>query len=107
MFGDILMWVLTFFGLVPWETLFGHKKDFQEQLAEFEDGDGPVTHTVSLDRGMLRRVDSEFGDGSHGGGQQGRRRGTLAPDIYDPDFSVYDYNLDGRPVLGTCGIGPG
>jgi len=34
MFGDILVWVVTFFGLVPWEKLFGRKKDFQEQLAE-------------------------------------------------------------------------
>ncbi len=37
MFGDILVWVLTFFGLVPWEKLIGRKKDFHEQLAEFED----------------------------------------------------------------------
>lgn len=37
MFGDILVWVVTFFGLVPWDKLFGRKKDFQEQLEEFND----------------------------------------------------------------------
>jgi len=37
-FGDILVWVVTFFGLVPWDKLFGRKKDFQEQLAELSDG---------------------------------------------------------------------
>ena len=37
-FGDILVWVVTFFGLVPWDKLFGRKKDFHEQLAELSDG---------------------------------------------------------------------
>ncbi len=37
MFGDILMWALTFFGLVPWDKLFGRKKDFHDQLAELSD----------------------------------------------------------------------
>ncbi len=38
MFGDILMWVLTVFGLIPMlKILFGPKKTFQEQLAEFSD----------------------------------------------------------------------
>ena len=38
MFGDILMWVLTVFGLIPMlKALFGPKKTFQEQLAEFSD----------------------------------------------------------------------
>ena len=36
-FGDILVWVATFLGLVPWDKLFVRKKDFQEQLAEFSD----------------------------------------------------------------------
>ena len=33
-FGDILMWVATFLGFVPWDKVFSRKKDFQEQLAE-------------------------------------------------------------------------
>lgn len=38
MFGDILMWALTVFGLIPMlKVLFGPKKTFQEQLAEFSD----------------------------------------------------------------------
>ena len=44
MFGDILVWVLTLFGLIPptwlakvWEKLFGRRKDFHEQLAELND----------------------------------------------------------------------
>jgi len=38
MFGDILMWVLTVFGLIPLlKALFGPKQTFQEQLAEFSD----------------------------------------------------------------------
>ncbi len=36
-FGDILVWVATFLGLVPWDTLLGRKKDFHEQLAVFGD----------------------------------------------------------------------
>ena len=39
-FGDILMWALTFFGLVPWDKLFGRKKDFHEQLKELSDEPG-------------------------------------------------------------------
>lgn len=38
MFGDILMWALTVFGLIPMlKVLFGPKKTFQKQLAEFSD----------------------------------------------------------------------
>lgn len=38
MFGDILMWALTVFGLIPMlKVLFGPKKTFQEQLAEYSD----------------------------------------------------------------------
>ena len=36
-FYDILVWVATFYAVMPWEKLFGRKKDFQEQLAEFSD----------------------------------------------------------------------
>ena len=38
MFGDILMWALTVFGLIPMlKVLFGPKKTFQEELAGFSD----------------------------------------------------------------------
>ncbi len=56
MFGDILIWVLTFFGLVPWDTLFGRKKDFQEQLAEFGDESNVC---VVPDNSFLLRVDAD------------------------------------------------
>ncbi len=46
-FGDILVWVMTLFGLIPptWlakvgEKLFGRKKDFHEQLKELSDEPG-------------------------------------------------------------------
>lgn len=38
MFGDILMWVLTIFGLLPMvKGWFKPKKDFQQHLAELND----------------------------------------------------------------------
>ena len=49
MFGDILMWALTFFGLVPWDKMFGRKKDFHEQLAELNDGHNPFRSDISCD----------------------------------------------------------
>ncbi len=41
------MWVLTLSGLVPWDKLFGRKKDFHEQLAELDDGYNPYNSAIS------------------------------------------------------------
>ncbi len=52
MFGDILMWALTVFGLIPMlKILFGPKKTFQEQLAEYSDDvDDSVDDCVGWDQ---------------------------------------------------------
>ncbi len=63
MFGDILVWVATFLGLVPWDKVFCRKKDFQEQLAELnddaDDGGFMGIWTSSVDSGSDRLGDSE------------------------------------------------
>lgn len=53
MFGDILMWVLTVFGLFPLlKVLFGPKKTFQEQLAEYSDDIVPDNDDRLCDDGL-------------------------------------------------------
>ncbi len=63
MFGDILMWALTVFGLIPMlKVLFGPKKTFQDQLAEFSDNVDVDVHDcagwdqfgVALESGHVR-----------------------------------------------------
>jgi len=79
-FGDILVWVATFLGLVPWDKVFGRKKDFQEQLAEFSDA--PVNND---------NVDT------HG------RFGSVGPDLSD-HFGIEDETTE--RVYGPWGVVP-
>lgn len=88
MFGDILICVLTVFGLVPWSKLFGPKKDFRQQLAELTDE---------------RNVDSDGGDGRAILWLDGNRSiavETLPEWATDPDSEERDRSW-------TTSIGPG
>ena len=64
-FGDILVWVATCLGLVPWDKLFNRKKDFQELLAELSDG----PNVFFGDDIVLLGDDGRIGMGGRGGSE--------------------------------------
>lgn len=98
MFGDILIWVLTFFGLVPWDTLFSRKKDFQEQLAEF--GDGPNV-CIDNDNSFPSWYDADCGryDGSE---VHTERAGIAGPWGVVPDKCPTERDIELAIIEALC-----
>lgn len=101
MFGDILMWVLTVFGLIPMlRGLFGPKKYFQEQLEEFSDDlvfhdadrfyDGGLGHLADLGHEDPANHDAKVARFFQEIGECGDeyRRFAMLEDFWDPTVST-------------------
>jgi len=97
-FGDTLIWALTLLGLVPWEKVFARKKDFQEQLEEFEDGSGSVIHRVS-DSGRLGSVNVFDVD-------NGVETYPLFEDSWKLETSIKTYDRGDKDAYGPWGVVP-
>jgi len=105
-FGDILVWVVTFFGLVPWEKLFGRKKDFQEQLAEFGDDNGS---NILVYPGVSCNNDVATSDISNGSDCTEEIFATVVPNKYhsgdDAADAIMQAYVKGQCAGYTCRVG--